>query len=41
MLEEAEEEEEDPVGGPVVSINLDPGDLSDTYWTTNQAAYTS
>jgi hypothetical protein len=27
-LEEAEEED-DPVGGPAVSINLDPQDLSD------------
>jgi hypothetical protein len=29
-LKEAEEEEGDPVGGPAVSINLDPRDLSNT-----------
>jgi hypothetical protein len=34
-LEEAEEEG-DPVGGPAVSINLDPWDLSDTGTPTRQ-----
>ena len=34
-LEEAEEEG-DPVGGPAVSINLDPQDLSDTGTPTRQ-----
>jgi len=37
-LEEAEEEG-NPVGGPAVSINLDPESLR--YWITYQAAYTS
>jgi hypothetical protein len=39
-LEEAKEEN-DTVGGPPVSINLDPGDLSDIYWITHLAIYSS
>jgi hypothetical protein len=35
-LEEAEEEEGDPVGGPAVSINLDPRDVSNTGPPTRQ-----
>ena len=35
-LKEAEEEEGDPVGGPAVSINLDPRDLSNTELPTWQ-----
>jgi hypothetical protein len=34
-LEEAEEEQ-DPVGEPTVSINLDPQNLSDTWSPTRQ-----
>jgi hypothetical protein len=34
-LEEAEEED-DPVGGPAISINLDSRDLSDTGTPTRQ-----
>ena len=30
------EEKDDPVGGPAISINLDPQDLSDTEPPTRQ-----
>jgi hypothetical protein len=41
-MEKIEEAEDygNPVGGPAVSINLDPP-RSLRYWTTNQAVYTS
>jgi hypothetical protein len=39
MLKEAEEKG-DPVGGPAVTINLDPP-RSLKHWTSKQAAYTS
>jgi hypothetical protein len=39
MLEEAEEKGHS-IGGPAVSINLDPP-RSLKHWTTNQNAYTS